>query len=347
MFALTVEPGVAGSGRVDDVAPPAPVEGAVLVQGLSVGVCGTDALIADGGWGAAPPGARRLILGHESLGRVIETPPNVGLSVGDLVAGVVRLPGHPPCAACAGGEWDMCQDGNHVERGITGSHGFAAEQWRIHPGHSIRIPDGLDSVGVLVEPASVVAKAWAHVDVIASRAAATSARRVLVTGAGTIGLLVGLFARQRGLSVDIFDRVSVGPKPVLVEELGGHYLTDDLAAACREADIVFECTGSSAVVGQLLQGARPNATVCLIGIPNDALALRLDAVELATKLVRDNVVVFGTVNANRQHWTLGSEALATADPGFLSGLITRRVPLERWQEALPRRLEDVKVVIDL
>jgi threonine dehydrogenase-like Zn-dependent dehydrogenase len=347
VLALTVEPGVAGSGRIDEVAPPAVTEGAVLVQGISVGICGTDALIAEGGWGTAPPGAQRLILGHESLGRVLETPPNVGLSVGDLVAGVVRLPGHPPCAACAGGEWDMCQDGNHVERGITGSHGFAAEQWRIHPGYSVRIPDGLDHVGVLVEPASVVAKAWAHVDVIASRAAATSARRVLVTGAGTIGLLVGLLARQRGLPVDIFDKVAAGPKPALVDALGGHYLTGDLAAACKEADIVFECTGSAAVVAQLLECARPNATICLIGIPNDSLAPHLDAVGLANKLVRDNVVVFGTVNANRHHWTIGSEALAAADPAFLAGLITRRVPLSEWQQALPRRLEDVKVVIDL
>jgi threonine dehydrogenase-like Zn-dependent dehydrogenase len=347
VLALTVEPGVAGSGRVDEVAPPATAEGSVLVQGISVGICGTDALIADGGWGTAPPGAQRLILGHESLGRVLETPPNVGLAVGDLVAGVVRLPGHPPCAACAGGEWDMCQDGNHVERGITGSHGFAAEQWRIDPAYSVRIPDSLDHVGVLVEPASVVAKAWAHVDVIASRAASTSARRVLVTGAGTFGLLVGLLARQRGLPVDVFDKVAVGPKPGLVDALGGHYLTGDLAAACKEADIVFECTGSAAVVAQLLECARPNATICLIGIPSDALAPHLDAVGLATTLGRDNVVVFGTVNANRHHWTLGSAALAAADPQFLAGLITRRVPLSEWEQALPRRVEDVKVVIDL
>jgi threonine dehydrogenase-like Zn-dependent dehydrogenase len=347
VLALTVEPGVAGSGRVDEVAPPAAAEGAVLVQGISVGICGTDALIADGGWGTAPPGTERLILGHESLGRVLETPPNVGLSVGDLVAGVVRLPGHPPCAACAGGEWDMCQDGNHVERGITGSHGFAAEQWRIHPGYAVRIPDGLERVGMLVEPASVVAKAWAHVDVIASRAAATSARRVLVTGAGTIGLLVGLLARQRGLPVDVFDTVSAGPKPGLVDALGGHYFTDGLALACKDADIVFECTGSAGVVAQLLEYARPNATICLIGIPGDALAPHLDPVGLANKLVRDNVVVFGTVNANRHHWTIGSEALAAADPAFLAGLITRRVPLTEWHQALPRRVEDVKVVIDL
>jgi threonine dehydrogenase-like Zn-dependent dehydrogenase len=57
--------------------------------------------------------------------------------------------------------------------------------------------------------------------------------------------------------------------------------------------------------------------------------------------------VFGTVNGNRRHYEAAAEALAAADRDWLRGLITRRVPLERWPEALERRPDDVKVVIEL
>jgi threonine dehydrogenase-like Zn-dependent dehydrogenase len=62
--------------------------------------------------------------------------------------------------------------------------------------------------------------------------------------------------------------------------------------------------------------------------------------------VLGNDVVFGTVNANRAHYQAAADALAKADRAWLSRLITRRVPLERWREAFEKRDDDVKVVID-
>jgi hypothetical protein len=62
-------------------------------------------------------------------------------------------------------------------------------------------------------------------------------------------------------------------------------------------------------------------------------------------MVLENDVVFGTVNANRRHYEAAAESLAKADPQWLSRLISRRVPLDRWQEAFQRRASDVKVVI--
>jgi threonine dehydrogenase-like Zn-dependent dehydrogenase len=55
----------------------------------------------------------------------------------------------------------------------------------------------------------------------------------------------------------------------------------------------------------------------------------------------------GTVNAGRRHWEQAAEALAVADPSWLSGMITRRVPLTSWTESLDRHPEDIKVVVDL
>src|SRR5688500_4652917 len=78
MKALTVRPGVAHSAQMLDLPPPDPASGVIRVRGLAVGICGTDIEIIDGDYGEAPPGEERLVLGHESLGEVIEAPPGSG-----------------------------------------------------------------------------------------------------------------------------------------------------------------------------------------------------------------------------------------------------------------------------
>ena len=98
-----------------------------------MGVCGTDIEIVQGEYGTAPPGADRLILGHESLGEVVEAPPGSGLTPGQHVAGIVRQPDPVPCASCAVGEWDMCRNGQYTEHGIKGLHGFGADYFRVEP----------------------------------------------------------------------------------------------------------------------------------------------------------------------------------------------------------------------
>ena len=72
MKAITVEPLKPGSARLEDVPDPDLHDGLVLVEGIAVGVCGTDVEIVEGKYGWAPPGKGRLVLGHESLGRVID-----------------------------------------------------------------------------------------------------------------------------------------------------------------------------------------------------------------------------------------------------------------------------------
>ena len=80
MQAVTVVPGTAGSAKLQDVPEPRAELGSVVVEALAVGICGTDAEIASGGYGWAPPGEEQLILGHESLGRVVDPGPT-GLAV--------------------------------------------------------------------------------------------------------------------------------------------------------------------------------------------------------------------------------------------------------------------------
>ena len=170
MRALTISPDTAGSARVEEMPEPSVDYGSVLVETLAVGVCGTDREISCGHEGVAPPGCERLILGHESLGKVLDAPPECGFTPGDRVVGIVRRPDPVPCPNCAVGEWDMCRNGLYTERGIKGLHGFASERFRIEPEFAVKVAASLDHVGVLIEPMSVVAKAWEHIERIAARA---------------------------------------------------------------------------------------------------------------------------------------------------------------------------------
>src|SRR5450755_4128631 len=92
MRAMTVAPGIANSARVEDVPEPPRADGTVLVRSLALGVCGTDREIVSGYYGWAPPGEKRLVIGHESLGEVCEAPADSGFRPGDRVVGIVRRP---------------------------------------------------------------------------------------------------------------------------------------------------------------------------------------------------------------------------------------------------------------
>ncbi len=346
MRALTVQPRVPGSALVEEVAPPAVGNGSVLVDTLAVGVCGTDLEIAAGEYGEAPPGESRLILGHESLGRVREAPTDCGLAEGDLVVGIVRRPDPEPCPSCAVGEWDMCRNGRYTEHGIKALHGFAREQYRIAPEFAVRLDPALADVGVLLEPTTVVAKAWDHIERIGRRVS-WQPHTVLVTGAGPIGLLAALLSVQRGLQTHVLDRVSEGRKPQLTRALGARYHSGPVADLDLAPDVIIECTGAPSVVMEVMGLTGHDGIVCLAGVSATGRRVTVDAGALNREIVLQNDVVFGTVNANRRHYELAARALAEAEGDWLRRLISRRVPLDRYAEALQRRDDDIKVVLDL
>src|SRR5262245_5133330 len=151
MQAITVLPGVANSARIDEVPEPPETDGAILARTIALGLCGTDREIVSGEYGSAPPGHERLVLGHESLGEVIDAPQSSGFVPGDLVVGIVRRPDPVPCPACAAGEWDMCRNGRYTERGIKDRHGFGAERFRIEPEFAVKVARALGLHGVLME----------------------------------------------------------------------------------------------------------------------------------------------------------------------------------------------------
>jgi glucose 1-dehydrogenase len=348
MRALTVVPRQRDSLEVTELPDLRPGPTDLVVDGLAVGVCGTDKDIVAGEYGSAPPGSRRLVLGHESLGRVRHVPHGTGFRPGDLVVGVVRRPDPEPCGACAHGEFDMCRNGRFTERGIKELDGYASERWIVDPDFAVRVEPDLAEHGVLMEPASVVAKAWEQIDRIGSRSW-FDPRCVLVTGAGPIGLLAALVGVQRGHQVHVLDQVAEGPKPELVTGLGAtyHHRGLDGVAERIRPDVIVEATG---VGGLALEVMRMNAAygiVCLTGVSSAGRRIEVDAGALNRDIVLENDVVFGSVNANLRHYRLAAGVLAKADPGWLAGLITRRVPLADATDAFTTHRDDVKVVLTI
>jgi threonine dehydrogenase-like Zn-dependent dehydrogenase len=283
---------------------------------------------------------------HESLGRVREAPAGSGFAAGDLVVGIVRRPDPVPCLPCSKDQWDFCRNGKYTERGIKEIDGYGSQQWRVPTKFAVRLDASVGDLGVLTEPTSVVAKAWDHTLRIGARAA-WEPKTVLVTGAGPIGQLAAMIGVQKGLEVHVLDRVSGGLKPQLVQALGATYHTGSVAELGLAPDIVIECTGVGQLVFDCMAHAAPDAVICLTGISSGQHALDVDESAINKQLVLTNGGVFGSVNAGRQHYEQAAEYLRRADKSWLAQLITRRVPMDRWPEALDRQDGDVKVVVDL
>jgi glucose 1-dehydrogenase len=351
--AVVITPGTAHSDELVDFEEPAQHDGEAVVETLAVGVCGTDSELVDGLYGEAPPDDSRLVIGHESLGRVVRGAG--GLERGQLVAAIVRRPDPVPCPSCAVDEWDMCLNGRYTERGIKGAHGFLAERYAEAAKFLVAVPDALADVGALVEPTSVVEKGMEQVDRIQERLH-WEPKRAVVLGAGPIGLLAAALIRLRGLATVVYDRAHEGPKPALARELGAEYvqardgLKRDLDLGEEQIDLIFEATGYSPLAFEAMDAVGRNGIVCLSGVSSGTRMLEVSADSLELEMVLENKVVFGTVNANRRHFEAAVRDIDASErrwPGWLAHLITRRVPIDRYAEALDRADTDVKVVIEV
>ncbi|XVV03601.1 glucose 1-dehydrogenase [Actinosynnema sp. CA-248983] len=337
--AAMVVPGKPDLATVVDHEVEAP-PGDVQVQALLAGMCGTDVEIIRDGFGWLPPGRDSFVPFHESVGRVVAAAEDSGFAPGDLVAGVVRRPDPEPCPACAADAWDFCHNGRYQERGIKELDGYGMRRWSVPPKFAVRLDPSLGDLGVLTEPASIVAKAWTQAEQRSERAH-VQPTTALITGAGPIGLLAALLGVQRGLEVHVVDRVDKGPKPDLVRALGAHYHRD--LDDVGEVDVAIECTGAANVLWESIRRA---STTVLAGLSGEHGPVPLDP-SVFDGIVLHNKAVIGTVNAGLADYRTGADALAAADRTWLAGLITRKVPLDRFTEALDKHDDDVKVVIDL
>lgn len=348
-----------GAGRVEWIDVPEPrlaSADAVVLRMLRGGLCATDRKIVQGRHplGAPEEGSERLILGHESLGEVVEAGENAaGLRVGDLAAIAPRRPCAPPCAQCRRGRSDLCASGEYTEMGIVGRDGMLCDYVGSEARYVFAVPPELGGLGVLMEPASVVEKAWRRA--AQAREALfgeTLSRRALVLGAGPIGMLAALLGRLRGSEVAT---VSLEPadseRARRLRAIGVDYARADEFDAAG-FDTILDCTGSPTAVFDHLGRAAFNAVIVLAG--GCAPGRRREPIDVGGFLIDSavkNLVWLGTVNADADSWRAAARDLSDARlrfPGLLEGLITHRLRREQAPEAFFRPREgEIKCVIEL
>lgn len=323
---------------MEDVPEPACKDGLAKVRVIRVGLCGTDTEIFEGLYGSAPPGDDYLILGHENFGIVEEVGVGVkSLKPGDYVVSTVRRP-CGKCVYCQHGEMDLCSSGDYTERGIKGRHGFMAEHYTESPEYLVPIPPEIRDVAVLLEPTSIVEKGIDHSFLI-QRRMTWQPKRALVLGAGPVGLLAAALLQVRGLDTFVAGREPASdPRAQVAQSFGTNYLSvnggslADLPKQTGPLDLVIEATGVSSVVFGAMQILAPDGILCLLSVTGGHKVQPEPTDVINQRLVLQNNVVFGSVNANPRHFHVGVEdfvKLEKSHPGVLQRLLTVRLP---WQD---------------
>lgn len=366
MKALAITPQLEKSLRVVERPEPAitsPSE--IKLQVLQVGICGTDREEAAGMRADAPTGCNELVIGHEMFGRVMEIGSSVrAVTPGDYAAFTVRR-GCGHCRPCLAARSDMCETGDYTERGIKGLDGYQTEFVVDREEYIVKIPEMLQSVGVLTEPFSIVEKA------IDGAAALQSARlphigdgsewlggaQVLVAGLGPVGLLAVLALRLRGARVIGLDVVAGdSPRAILLKRLGGIYVDGgqskphDLSRTFGQIDLIFEATGVAPLEFDLLLALGTNGVYVVTGIPAGSRAVDIDGAALMRQLVLRNQIVIGSVNAGRKHFELAvadmEKAMKLPDSP-LEEIITHRFHYTQFDEALLHHdADEIKSILD-
>jgi threonine dehydrogenase-like Zn-dependent dehydrogenase len=367
MKAVSVLPARREIRLIDHPEPALAAPTQVKLRMLDVGVCGTDREIAAFQYGTPPAGEDHLVLGHESLGEVVEVGAEVtGLAPGDLVVPTVRRPcPHPECAACRAGRQDFCFTGDFRERGIKGLHGFMTEYVVDEARYMNQVPRALRDVGVLVEPLTIAEKALIQIEQVQQRLPwacdfesgkpSQACHRALVLGAGPVGLLGAMALAAAGFETTVYSRERApNPKADLLGSIRIGYVSAQetapgrLAEALGNIDVVYEATGASSVAFQVLAALGTNGVFVFTGVPGRKAPIELDTDTIMRNLVLKNQVVFGTVNAGAEAFQAAIRDLAVFDsrwPNALRALITGRHPVEAYHELLVGRSQGIKNVL--
>jgi threonine dehydrogenase-like Zn-dependent dehydrogenase len=366
MQAIAVVPGKANSIHLrNDARRPAvadfPEGRGVLVEVIRVGVDGTDREIAYAEFGEAPEGDDHLIIGHESLGRIVEAGSDVPAwaTPGSLVVATVRRPGSSIYDAI--GFPDFTTDDVVYERGIRRLHGFLAEWYAEDVTFLVPIPESLEPVAVLMEPFSVVEKGIRQAFEIQRRLHVWQPRRAAVLGAGSIGMLAALALRLRGLDVVVYSRRE---PPYLNSELlariGARYVgsgqttLEQLAEQHGPFDLALEATGFSPLAIEAGSILARNGVLVLTGVTGGDHRADIPTDRLNQGFVLGNKVMVGTVNAARDDFVTGVADMLRAEatyPGWLGRLLTTPIKgLAGYQEMLDRLEHDeeaIKVFVEV
>ncbi len=305
----------------------------VLFRVHECGVCGTDRELARFRFGMPPDGERKLVLGHEALGQVVETgSAAVGFQRGDWVVPMVRRGCAPACACCARGRRDLCISGGFRERGIYGAHGYFVEYAVDSAVDLLRVPDGLAEIGVLIEPMSVVEKAL-ELGLAAHR---NEPRTALVMGAGPVGLLAAMLFQLRGYDVTLSSLEEEDhPRARLVKDAGVLYCR---SLGGMKFDVVVEACGSAAAVFAAIEALGPCGAMVVLGAPDAYGEMPF------LKMIINNQTLLGSVNASPEHFAAAIADLQRLDRRILTRVLERRRYLDARKTILSPAGDESKAV---
>lgn len=358
MKAAAVFPQQGKVGLVQHEAPALLSPTEVKLRMLEVGICGTDKEICSFKIGTPPPGFDYLVLGHESLGEVVETGPSVSrVRPGDLVTlAVLRPCSHAWCPACRAGRQDFCVSGDFTERGIKEQHGFLTEFVVDDEQYMHAVPRELREVAVLVEPLTIAEKALIQADLIRQRTSWNGSRAV-VLGAGPVGLLGAMALVLRGFNTYVYSREPAHDlRAGLTEAIGAQYICSQavsipqMAAEVGNIDLVYEATGAAQMAFEVLGCLGYNSIFILTGVPGHSGPVHIDTDVILRNLVLKNQVVLGTVNSGHDAFAAAIRDLgvfAARWPKALAHLITGRYPIERFCDLVTGQTDGIKNVVVL
>ncbi len=328
----------------------------VLVKSVYCGICGTDREIHEGLYGTAPKGLDYLIMGHESFGVVEKVGKYVSaFEKGDYVVRSVRR-SCDECVPCLNGANDMCTTGKSVESGIGGLHGCMAEYFKDTPEYLFQIPYELKEVAVLLEPLSVVEKAYRRAEEIQENIM-WDPEKAMVIGAGSIGLLQAMILKELDIDIYVVARSKPGNlKSQLVEQIGATYVStsettlDELASEVGKFDYILEASGDSKMVFEAWEQLAANGILCMSSITGGKRKESIDVNKLVFDSVLGNKLLFGSVNSNRLDYTNGIRSLERflqLSPDVLPAFFTRRLSIDQYEQALETVSGDIKTVLEI
>jgi threonine dehydrogenase-like Zn-dependent dehydrogenase len=360
MKAIAVHPAARETGFAAIPEPQLISRTGIKIRVLEVGVCATDREISRGIFGTPPEGYDFLVLGHESLGEVVETGADVtNVQPGDLVVAMVRRPcGVAGCVPCEARRQDFCGTGTYAERGIQHLHGFMTSFVVEEESQVVKVPATLREFAVLAEPLTVAEKALQQVEAVQSRLPWHGSRTALVLGAGPVGLLGAMALKVRGYRTAVLSREpATDPKADICASAGIEYISSgdiqnngEVALALGNIDLVYEAAGSSAFAFDMLQYLGSNGVFVLAGAAGHAGAIPVDADRIMWNMVLKNQVLLGTVNAGRQAFVDAVADLQTFDQKFpqaVRRLISRRYDMQDHAQLLEGAVGGIKNVIQI
>ena len=366
MRAIGVRPAKKEVAIIDHDHPEITADTQVKVRSLDVGICGTDREICTFVYGAPPEGADYLVLGHESLGEVVEVGSAVKeLKAGDLVVPSVRRPCNDPgCRSCTIDRQDFCQTENFVERGIKENHGYMTEFWVEHEKHLNLVPADLRDYAVLAEPLTIAEKAMDQVWQIQKRLPWANedpdklpgeGLNAVVLGAGPIGILGAMKLIACGFKTYVYTRSPApNPKSEIVGAIGAEYISntqvtpEELREHVGSIDLVYEGLGVAKVSFDVMMQLGSNGVFAFTGIPSPGGEISVAANDLMRNLVLKNQVIVGTVNADKSAFQNAIKDLGEFKrrwPQALDGVISKRHSPENYEELLVGKPGGIKHVV--